>query len=98
MGKKFYKNKACKYHASLEISNDGKRWTNIPTTTHPNRLRNYIKLNDPISKNQKKGSNTFIQKRIRDDPVCKRGKKVNYQLSKRDERLVDDVILKNKKH
>ena len=98
MGRKFYKNKACNYHASVEISNDGKRWINAPTTTHPNRMRNYEKLNDPVSKKQKKDTNTYVQRKIRNDPVCKRGKKVNYKLSDRDERLIDELIEKNKKH
>ncbi len=95
MGRKIYRNRKILNHPSIENSSNEKVWKNMPLTPSPNNKHNYKPLNDSLYKGQKKKS--YVQKNVRQDPLRTRGKQIKkFQLSKRDEKLIDN--LSNKKH
>ena len=93
---KFYKNKATKYHPSLEVSNDEKTWKNMFLTHHPTKTGRYIKLkNNP---NPKDHSDSYIEKHLRNDPIRTRGQLLKkYRLTEEDLQQIEDFLRRNKK-
>ena len=93
---KFYKNKKTRYHPSLEIKSDEKRWENMELTSSPTKQNRYIEL----KKNPNPNSNekAFIRKYIRRDPIRTRGQLLKrFNLSEEDLEQIEQYILKNKK-
>ena len=93
---KFYKNKATKYHPSIEIDYDSKSWKNLELTQSPTKKKKYIELIDNPNPNSKKKS--FVRKYIRNDPIRTRGELLKkYRLSEEDLQQIEKFLSEHKK-
>ena len=93
---KIYKNKATKYHPSIEITSNAKIWKNMPVTHKPTKKKRYIELKDNINPNDKQRK-SYVQKNVREDPIRTRGQLLKkYHLSNEDLHQIEE-FLKNKK-
>ena len=93
---KIYKNKATRYHPSIEICNDSKTWKNLELTQSPTKKKKYIELKHNPNPNSTKKS--YVRKYIRDDPIRTRGELLKrYHLSEEDLQQIEEFLTKHKK-
>lgn len=92
---KFYKNKRTKYHPSIEVDSDGKRWKNMEMTSSPTQSGRYIELKHNPNGSDKKA---YIRKYVRDDSIKTRGQLLKkYHLSEEDLIEIEEFLNRNKK-
>ena len=90
---KIYRNKRAKNHPGIEITSDRKMWRNMVVTHSPIKTKRYMKLHKNLNKKDLRES--YIEKRIRNDPIRTRGKRLyKYRLSKEDRAQLEDYITK----
>lgn len=95
---KFYKNKATKFHPSLEISFDSTHWKNLEVTKNPTKTGKYIKVKN-VNPNDKKNKYSYIRKYIRNDKIGTRGELLkNYKLHDDDYILILNYLKSNAKN
>ena len=88
----FYKNKRTRYHPSLEIESNEKKWKNMELTSSPTQTGRYLKLNKNPSGNRK---TAFLRKYIRSDPIQTRGQLLaKYHLSDEDLKEIEEFLNK----
>ena len=92
---KFYKNKATKYHPSIEIESNKKEWKNLEMTQSPTKKNRYIMLEkNPNPSSDKKA---YVRKYIRNDPIRTRGELLaKYKLTEEDLKQIEDFLLNKK--
>ena len=92
---KFYKNKRTKYHPSIEVDSNAKRWKNLEMTSSPTNSGRYITLKHNPSGSDKKA---YIRKYVRDDSIKTRGQLLKkYHLSEEDLFQIEEFLNNNKK-
>ena len=92
---KFYKNKRTKYHPSIEIESNDKRWKNMEMTSSPTNSGRYIELKQNPNGSDKKA---YVRKYLRNDPIKTRGQLLKkYHLSEEDLGEIEKFLSKNKK-
>ena len=93
---KFYKNKATKYHPSLEIKSDDCIWENLEVTHSPTKSNRYIELKKNPNKNSNKKA--YVKKYVRKDSIKTRGELLRkYNLSDEDLVQIEYFLERNKK-
>ena len=93
---KIYKNKATKYHPSIEINSDQKTWQNMEVTQSPTKRNRYIELKhniDPLSSKK-----AYVRKYLRKDPIRTKGELMKrFSLTEEDLLEIEKFLTKNKK-
>lgn len=93
---KIYKNRATKYHPSIEVNSDDKNWDNLELTQSPTKNNRYIELKDNPNKNSPKKA--YVRKYLRKDPIKTRGELLSkYNLSEEDLRQIEEFLESHKK-
>lgn len=92
---RFYKNKRTRFHPSLQIESDDKRWKNMELTSSPTTSGPYIKLKRNPNGSDKQA---YIRKYLRNDSIKTRGELLaKYHLSEDDLKEIELFIRNNKK-
>ena len=92
---KFYKNKRTRYHPSIEINSDNRRWKNMEMTSSSTKSGRYIELKHNPSGSDKKA---YIREYIRDDSIKTRGQLLKkYHLSEEDLAVIEEFLKRDKK-
>lgn len=93
---KFYKNRATKYHPSIEIKSDERKWQNMPITHNPTKKKGFIVLkNNP---NPGDTRPTYVKKYVRNDPIRTRGELLKkYKLSEDDLKQIEKFLTNKKR-
>ena len=90
---KIYKNKATKYHPSIEVNSNEKIWHNMSVTHRPIKKKRYIKLKHNINPNDQQES--YVEKYVRKDPIRTRGELLKkYRLSEEDLKQIEEFLYK----
>ena len=96
---KIYKNRATKYHPSIELESDGKRWENLEVTNSPTKTNRYIDLDDdliPDRRGTPEEKKPHVRKFVRNDPIRTRGELMDrYHLSERDLQKIEDFLIEH---
>ncbi len=93
---KIYKNRATRYHPSIEIESNEEKWKNIELTHNPVKKKNYIELKNNPNPNSNKKS--YARKYIRNDPIRTRGDLLKkFKLSEEDLKQIEDFIINRHK-
>lgn len=92
---RFYKNKRTRFHPSLQIESNDKRWKNMELTSSPTTSGRYIKLKHNPNGSDKQA---YIRKYLRNDSIKTRGELLaKYHLSEDDLKEIELFIRNNKK-
>ena len=92
---KFYKNKRTKYHPSIEVASNKRRWKNLEVTSSPTATGRYIELKQNPNGSDKKA---YVRKYVRNDPIQTRGQLLKkYNLSEEDLIEIEEFLESNKK-
>lgn len=93
---KIYKNKATKYHPSIEVNSDEKTWDNLELTHNPTKNNRYIELKQNPNKNNPKKA--YVRKYLRKDPIRTRGELLSkFNLSEEDLKQIEEFLKRHKK-
>ena len=93
---KIFKNKATKYHPSIEVNSNEKTWENLEMTQSPTKKNRYIELKQNPNPNSKKKA--YVRKYLRKDPIRTRGDLLaKYNLSEEELIEIEKFLIRNKK-
>ena len=92
---KIYRNKATKFHPSIEIDSNEKTWKNMEVTQSPTKKNRYIVLKKNIDPTSTKKS--YVRKYVRKDPIRTRGELLaRFKLSEEDLLQIEEYLMKRK--
>ncbi len=94
---KIYRNRATKFHPSIEIDSNERTWKNLEVTQSPTNKNRYIKLKQNIDPESSKKS--YVRKYLRNDPIRTRGQLLSrFHLSEEDLQQIEEYLInRNKK-